>query len=307
MALIIACHFFQYYGNELCYWLNVGVQVFFVISGFLYGNKDIDKPLDFLAKRFKKLLIPYWLFLFVAIVLYAAFSRESLHISEVLKSIVCADTIKGLGHLWFVGYILFCYLLTPYLQWIRIEFEKTAFEKAFKELLLLLIVLQVLGFAFESYFMPDRVSCYIIGYYMPTLIGKASKTTKDRFFGILMLIAVTMNAARAYLKYYAVGVIPEVLVSALVRYAHLMLGVALFALLFRVLHSVKYNAFLKWSDKYSYPIYLVHLFFIISPFTLMAITSYKPINWIIVLVATMASAIVLDLSTQLITAKMNKF
>ena len=40
MLSIIACHFCQYYNSEWAWWLNVGVQVFFIISsGYLYGNK----------------------------------------------------------------------------------------------------------------------------------------------------------------------------------------------------------------------------------------------------------------------------
>lgn len=294
MALIIACHFLQYYDNELCYWMNVGVQIFFVISGFLYGNKYIDNPLVFLVKRFKKLLVPYWLFLLFALSLYAVFSRDTLHISDVFKSIACAGTIKGLGHLWFVGYILFCYLLTPYLQWIRIQLSDLSFKRAFIEITVLLLLVQICGYAFDSYFMPDRISCYIIGYYLPTLSVKANKTTKDFSFWLLVLTVIVMNVARIYLKYYAMDLFPSVIVNAIVRYAHLLLGVALFALLFKVLSGVNYNAFLKWSDKYSYPVYLVHLLFIISPFTLMEITSIKPINWSIVLTATIVSAILLD-------------
>ena len=59
MVLIIACHFLQYYGNELAWWLNVGMQIFFVVSGFLYGNKNINDPIQFIKQRLKKILIPY--------------------------------------------------------------------------------------------------------------------------------------------------------------------------------------------------------------------------------------------------------
>ena len=44
MLSIIACHFCQYYNNEWAWWLNVGVQVFFIISGYLYGNKSVSSP-----------------------------------------------------------------------------------------------------------------------------------------------------------------------------------------------------------------------------------------------------------------------
>ena len=37
--MIVSCHFLQYFNLELAWWLNVGVQIFFIMSGFLYGNK----------------------------------------------------------------------------------------------------------------------------------------------------------------------------------------------------------------------------------------------------------------------------
>ena len=43
--LILACHFVQESNNSLlilsAQFLNVGVSIFFFLSGFLYGNKDI--------------------------------------------------------------------------------------------------------------------------------------------------------------------------------------------------------------------------------------------------------------------------
>lgn len=60
MIMIISCHFMQYFEMELAWWFNVGVQIFFVMSGFLYGSRTIDKPIEFLCKQFRKILIPYW-------------------------------------------------------------------------------------------------------------------------------------------------------------------------------------------------------------------------------------------------------
>lgn len=56
MLMIITCHFMQYMEMELAWWFNVGVQIFFVISGFLYGGKSIEKPLKFYVKALKKYL-----------------------------------------------------------------------------------------------------------------------------------------------------------------------------------------------------------------------------------------------------------
>ena len=55
MCFIIVCHILQYFGYELAWWLNVGVQMFLFISGFLYGNKNIDDPIIFIRLNFKKI------------------------------------------------------------------------------------------------------------------------------------------------------------------------------------------------------------------------------------------------------------
>ena len=53
MSFIIICHIFQTYGNELAWWFNVGVQIFLIISGYLYCSKDYsaESPLKILKKQ----------------------------------------------------------------------------------------------------------------------------------------------------------------------------------------------------------------------------------------------------------------
>ena len=60
--MIIATHIFQAYGSFLAFHFNVGVFTFLFISGFLFGRRDIENAKMFLAKRLKRLLIPYYLF-----------------------------------------------------------------------------------------------------------------------------------------------------------------------------------------------------------------------------------------------------
>ncbi len=42
MFSIVLCHVFQAYNNSLAWRFNVGVQVFLVLSGYLYGHKEIS-------------------------------------------------------------------------------------------------------------------------------------------------------------------------------------------------------------------------------------------------------------------------
>ena len=116
MMLIISCHICQYLDNEWAWWLNIGVQIFFILSGYLYGGKEIKDPIKWIGQQFKKILIRYYIFLFIAIGLYIIFVSNVLSIESIVSSFFCVGVIKGIGHLWFVGYILFCYLITPYLS-----------------------------------------------------------------------------------------------------------------------------------------------------------------------------------------------
>ena len=72
-----------------------------------------------IKKQLKKILIPYYVFLTIIVLVMFLFDRENINLMIFLKAILCVETIKGIEHLWFVGYILFCYLITPYLYIIK--------------------------------------------------------------------------------------------------------------------------------------------------------------------------------------------
>lgn len=308
MIMIIACHMFQYYDNELCHWFNVGVQVFFVISGYLYGTKEIDNPILFFKRTFKKILVPYYLFLCIAICLYGIFYPLELGgIMTVIKTIVCAGTLSGLGHLWFVGYILFCYFLTPYLYWLRKSIpDYSSAVMIIGVYIFIILIIQVLGFSFKSYFLPDRVSAYVIGFLSSDLIARYGCRMKRFLLWGFLILAFVLNSVEIYTKYFWNPSFPslcQTLFNGLCQYAHLFLGVALFFCLNECFKSIRDMAFLKVSDKYSYSIYIVHLLFILSPFTLMSITMYAVMNWSIVVLAALCAGFLLQFLSNILTAK----
>ena len=171
MLSIVACHFCQYYENELAWWLNVGVQIFFILSGYLYGNKDIPESIGWLKRQFLKILIPYYLFLFPTILLYIIESPESLTISSLIGSLFTVRTIKGIGHLWFVSSILFCYIVTPYLVALRDYVLHKSYVKQVITLIILLGIIAIVGIFTRSFF-PGNISCYIVGFFIAVYIKR---------------------------------------------------------------------------------------------------------------------------------------
>lgn len=301
MALIISCHVLQYYKIELCYYLNVGVQIFFIVSGWLYGRREINAPVRYIKKNFSKILLPYYLFLFLAILLYAFYCPQELDVISVGLSAFCAGTLPGLGHLWFVGYILFCYLLAPYLCWIRNSIaDGTPILKVTSIYAMLFLLSQVLGFAFRSYFTPPFIGCFLIGFFVSDLHRRYGEKVIKVVMLVSMLLTLATLLPEVYLKYIACREftgIYDYAFNEYCHYGHMFLGSVLFFLLMILLDKrIRYDTMLQWTDNHSYEVYLVHQLFILSPLTLMEITSHSYINITVAVIASLVAGWLLHVS-----------
>lgn len=124
--------------------------------------------------------------------------------------------------------------------------------------------------------------------------------SKDVFMSRLALvtsiIAVVMNVARVLLKYFFPECIPYIPIQLWItysNYSHLLLGTALFAIIFKLFHNAEYKQLFKISDKYSYEIYLTHHLLILSPLSVMSCVNSPYINIIIVIVGTVLLSVIL--------------
>ena len=282
----------QYDNNDWAWWLNIGVQIFFILSGFLYGGKRIERPLEWIGKQFKKILIPYYTFLLLAVLLYVAFSPEALSPRNVVEAFFCVGVIEGIGHLWFVGYILICYLITPCLQSIVSDLHNKDFGKSLLFILGLLAVYSVVGICTHSYFRPGRILCYVVGYLVASYYQHYGNRTI--YVGLILsfVLAVVSNSVFCYLKYAMRWDMMGPLVH-LTDYSRLFLGLFMTLALLVAFRSMGEHGVLKASDKISYEIYLVHQLFILSPFTLMSISGHWAVNLVTVLMAICTSGYVL--------------
>lgn len=300
MVMVILCHFLQFYGNELAFWFNVGVEVFLVISGFLYGSKEIDDPVGFICRRFKKILIPYYAYLLPISLLYLLFAGENFLPESMIKAVFCVGTLDGLGHLWFIGYILFCYLLTPYLYWLRKKAEEYSVLKMSAIYIAVLLGLVIVGTLADFYFQPPRICCYVVGFMLSSYRNKYGIFALKVAGGISVGLAIILNAWRVYIKYYyalPTGSLLHKLFSFAEPYLHLLLGVALFLCLYFAFSKVCASPLARWADRYSFPVYIVHQTFILSPFSTMDLSSSAPINWVITIALILVCGVALHYIT----------
>lgn len=294
MIMILLCHYCQFFDLELAWWFNVGVQVFFIISGFLYGQKNIEDPVAFLQRRFWKIMIPFWIYLMGVTACLIVFDKEAVSVNSIIGALSGAKPYSGVEHLWFIPYIMFCYLITPLLDSLKTRIKK---QDSFFRCLWVVILIPAAELFYRMYgfyFRPSRVACYVVGYIYAIQIIDWEKDKRKQTIAsyALIVIALIMNAIRVYYKYYY----PSKLVGTALslfdlfeQYSHVSLGLAIFVGCLELFKDVKYNAVLELSDKYSFYIYIVHHIFINSKYSVFVWTSN-------IFFATMISIVLIALS-----------
>lgn len=299
MLFIVLCHFFQYYGVELAWWFNVGVPMFFCISGFLYANKRIESTIDFIGKNLQKILIPYFCFLVPIIVVYFFFARDSITRTSVVSALLTNGAIKGIEHLWFIPYILFCYIITPYLQTLAEKMRKTKWYVFCLIFFTLTICGEIFSRAFNSYFVFSSIFCYLFGYFAAVFLQEYGRKIYKLLVCVLTVTTILLNCLRIYCKYIGHFIFKEFALFEGYSHAFFGISIVLFSLLFIKIEKKK--MIFELSDKYSFYVYLVHQLFILSPFTLLTATHHKILNWFLTIIAILVSAILLELISRIVT------
>jgi peptidoglycan/LPS O-acetylase OafA/YrhL len=288
MFSIILCHLFQAYDNYLASVFNIGVQVFLVMSGYLYGKKAITDWGKWAEKRFIKLYIPYFIVAATVTLLLLFFKAESIKWYKILALIINVQGFKlvfhdyipslsfsGLSHLWFMTAIMFAYFTTPLLQRL----------KKYSELCMVILLASVL-FIYTFIACPERflfgfewLWLYAFGYFFSNISSKTKK-----------LYIVLFSICYLYL-FMQIHQLQDIgLWRRLGRHHHCTLGILLFTLgvtlLRRIPITSRIMAIFKWFDKYSFFIFLTHFVVMIGDFSLAHITESIVVNILLMLTAT---------------------
>lgn len=282
--MIISCHILQFYQIEFAWWLNVGVQIFLCISGYLYGQREIGSVKTFYLRRIRKIGIPFLVLTIVEIAIYFIFAPKHISPVSAARVLLLLKTLYGGEHLWFIPTILFCYALTPVMEMTFRKSQRKHFLITFG-LGVLLILWLCEGF---TVFHPAWITCYFIGYAL-------GANEKHAFFGqktILLLFGCLslQNLLQIYLDICVVfsgAVRLENIIHLWKDYNHVWLGVFLFSgmkwLFTKANLGNCLSRILTITDDYSYECYLVHQFVILGPFTLLQVTNVRVVNIILCL------------------------
>lgn len=288
-------------GNPLS-WANIGVQIFFFMSGWLYSKQEIINPVAWIKRNLIKIYIPYWLSLILLLPMIAGLTVGNVTIKGVLAAFLGIQgfgfTIEGIGQHWFISYILVCYLITPTILFrLKNKFED---KNIWVELAFVAVIAQAVTapFAILFKFKVAYIFCYVIGYVYGVRYGTDLGQGKKIFDLLIIAVAVLGIEIRIYLAGFNVSGLMENICDVVTQWLRVFQGCAFFIIFINLLSqkldglpdSVKIC--LRNISEYTFEVYLVHEFFTMDMFTSLVKASIG-IKVIIVLIAIVIASLVL--------------
>lgn len=117
LCIVLVLHIRQSVGANIEGFPYVcGVPLFLLISGYLFGIRDVKESGRWYLQRFKRIMIPYILLLLVNMIVYSS-KGDVPTITECIQGLLALPAFPkghyGMVHTWYITYILLCYLLVP--------------------------------------------------------------------------------------------------------------------------------------------------------------------------------------------------
>lgn len=313
MLLILLCHFFQaekvYYISEI---VISGVPLFLFIAGFLSGKKEIKNVAKWYLVKAKRVLVPYYVFIFLIFAislisdiievslsqsLYCLFNVQGLHYTIIKFGTY--HSIKGAGHLWYITTITICYLITPALQKLR-RIKLNRYQMA---LLIVGLLLAQLGLVYIGV----QVS-YILTYCFGYFIAQSTIRTDSKWYSGLSILTMTVMFIRIICRFLLDAT------DFYDRYITLISSAILAVWIFYTMYFIKnkkpkYIAFFEkktvnFIERISYYVYITHFMFFAPPFFMPQIVGNKWIGYLLSFVLSFVTAIMLWYFVEKIILKM---
>lgn len=251
------------------------------------------------GRQWRKVLVPYWVFCLAAVFAYAVFANEYVTLYGCAGLLLACKRFPGLGHLWFIPYILLLYLMTPLLQWTYDEYLSERPDREVAVWLMLLTgVLWLLRYYGIENFAENRLVCYYGGYVLGRRFFRGKKEggrnpALEKWMNRAGAAALVTAAARGFIQYHALEeAVPYW--SYVLPFIHSLMGFGVFWALYRAAgwSGLGKSRCVRLADRYSFEMYLTHHIFILGAGRLhcMEVFSHPACNVLLVLAFTATSA-----------------
>ncbi len=294
--IIVVCHILQTYNNNYAYVFNIGVQIFFVLSGLLYGYKEIEFK-RFWYGRIKNIYVPFLIFSLVMALLNVCLLMETVEIKQLLIYILGVQglpftfidklSIDGLGHLWYITAILLCYAITPVLQSIRHKYDGGG------KILITITLLAIIEFFIEPFFV-NQFSwfyLYIMGYLFSTMKPK-------HVIAILLILFFFILGSSSSISWIDLKTGTQI---CLIYKNSVAIFVVYLIMVLSNLINVPTYSLVKLFDRASLYVYFTHYPLTRLPYCLLFITPFVSLNVLLTIIATICCTLIIrSLTTKVV-------
>lgn len=324
-VLIFSCHVGEQIGHVMnrkaLYvvgnFCSVGVQVFLILSGYLYGKRGgrlfesgvVDKVL-FLKRNFRKILVEYYIASIIYLAVAYICEPNTITWNIVLGTITFSSFYENAAHFWYIPYILFCYLITPLLFDLKIYMHESKANTKIVFSMIIIVIIFINTF-FMFYFNAAWICCYVLGFYFNDLTD-TMKYLKKRYVSIFVYISIFINIFKYIIRYVtlpklSVGTISFSLANAFINWGRVFTAFTIFLIVYyyvgscfgridlmKLLKIKDIQKIMDFFDKYSYAIYLVHFIYVKGSLSVIFLTHSFLLNVFLSIMLTIITAILLE-------------
>ncbi len=313
MVCIVLCHYVQWYPvhfiQATSQFFNIGVQLFFIISGFCFGLQgEITKPGKWYVKRLKRIFIPYETFLILYFGIFLYYGKRILWKDWVMYALGLQGSyfrIPGIEHSWFITPLLLCYAVTPLISLI--------YKKLREKSICIKVIIAISAFAvytgicfspWENFY---TIASPIVFFAAAYIFGREYKYTPPKrkavipaFFIVLAAFAVryashSLFYGTLFHNRFICGI------------THYIAAFGIFKIFEYVFRDARENKIINFFDSISFEIYLCHYLFLCGAlFFFMYFTNSVTLNLVIVTASAFVFALIVHAISSLILKIINR-
>ena len=295
--------------------LITGVPLFLFVSGFLVGARPAQHNMAWVAKKAKRILVPYYVLLIVVLALYLVLQAEPFQWKQWaflfadmqgLTNFVFYNDItgyyaplaQGVGHFWFVTVIMLCYLSVPFF----VKVCEFVFCKRHGKALIIatIVIVQPILLFYNVQI------AYFVLFFLGYLFAKNRIEMSTKRFALATALTVLLFACRLTARQYLDG---TVLYNHYVaNLSNSAIGLWLVALVFylrnmkpQLIDGIASWKFVVWMESIIYEVYLVHHIIIKGSWSFYGFGLNFWLATALVLVATIVLSILLKTASKFVT------
>ena len=283
---------------------SIGVEIFLFISGYLYGQKAISNKTRWIAARIKRLMLPYWMLLFLIVGVRVLFDKY-IYIKNLVLNLFCLQginrilihidtgSIEGYGQTWFLTILWVNYFAMLLLKVNKPvdDYLSNRLACLFCSLVILQIVMAFCGVQLVY------IICYFMGYFL-----SRKEWLNKKNYALITCLFIVLSVVRLVLRNISDGTVLYDHIIARWSFVAMAIWIIMTLLLIcnrykRISEKIVQGKVWSIIDYLSYPLFLSHYVFLSGDLSVEWLGSNLIIQTLIFAIFTVLLSIIIAFAT----------